>query len=294
MLSEVLRVDDLDPAIVDAHLLLSGVLVDDHLLATHEYGAAHLRGREPRQLEMNEPATRVTHVDERNVHDPGHDRAARDGAPPAGRAEPVDHDREVVRREVADNRDVRLVDAQVHAARGAEEDLADLTSVEQVLDRVDGRRVDEGVARHEHEPALIRDLDELLGFLGGLRERLLDEDVLAGLEAALGERVVGRDRGDDEDRVDRVVVDDRLDLSGQVDARVTPGLLGQSVRVLVTEGRDVNVLELERRAQDVRAPVSETDYRDVEFVLDHAPLPIIAFGVFARIFRSIPGPNSST
>ena len=51
----------------------------------------------------------------------------------------------------------------------------------------------------------VRERDELLHLRAAHRRRLLDERVLAGLERALRERVVRRDRRRDDDAVDRLV-----------------------------------------------------------------------------------------
>ena len=57
------------------------------------------------------------------------------------------------------------------------------------------------VAHHHLEPLRGRQLHELLGLLVGLGQRLLDEDVAAGLEGRLAEVVVGVRVGVDRDRV---------------------------------------------------------------------------------------------
>ena len=67
--------------------------------------------------------------------------------------EPVEQDREVVRREVADHA-VGLVLAQVHPRRGDEVDLAQDVLADQVADLVDRRAVEERVARHQHQAAV--------------------------------------------------------------------------------------------------------------------------------------------
>ena len=150
-----------------------------------------------------ERAVLVADVDERDVEGAGHDRVARDAAQERRPAEPVEEDREVVRGEVAHDADVALVDAEVHPARRAEVELADLAALEPLLGRDDGRRVEERVAGHQHELALAGDLDQLVALLDRRRHRLLDEDVLPGQQRGLGQLVVRRDRGDDADRIDR-------------------------------------------------------------------------------------------
>ena len=75
-------------------------------------------------------------------------------------SEPVAQDREVVRTEVPHDADVGLVQAEVHATRRDEVDLAEIAGVDQLLDRPHGRAVQERVARHEHEVALGGQLDQ--------------------------------------------------------------------------------------------------------------------------------------
>ena len=117
-------------------------------------------------------------------------------------SEPVAEDREVVRAEVPDDADVRLVEAEVHAARRDRVDVAELTRLDQLADLVDRWAVEERVARHQHEPELRGELGELDRFLRRAGERLLDEDVLARLERALRERVVRSNGRRDRDRID--------------------------------------------------------------------------------------------
>ncbi len=118
--------------------------------------------------------------------------------------QPVQQDREVVRREVADDA-VAVVLAEVHARGGDEVHVPDDAAVDQLAHRVDGGAVDEGVARHQHAVAGGGEVGELVGVRQPRGERLLDEHVLAGLQRALGERVVGlRGRGD-HDGLDRRV-----------------------------------------------------------------------------------------
>ena len=64
--------------------------------------------------------------------------------------------------------------------------------------------------RAVHEPALLGQRDELAGLGGGQRERLLADDVLAGLEGALHLRVVEVVRRGEVDDVHAFVCKQRL------------------------------------------------------------------------------------
>jgi hypothetical protein len=176
-----------------------------------------------------------------------------------GLAEPVVQDREVVRPEVAHDAGVALVDAQVDPRRGAEVQPADLALAQQLLDVHHRRRIHERVARHEDQLALLGHGDQVLALLHGARHRLLDEHVLARLERAPAQVVVGGDRGCEQDAVDLRVVQDRLKLGDALHVREAPRVPRQRVGIAVARVLDADPLELPRVAQEIGAPVAETD-----------------------------------
>ena len=115
--------------------------------------------------------------------------------------QPEDH-REVVDAERPERVLVRAHDPEVLPVRVDAEHVAELARVDELLQLAHARVVEQEVAGHQDEVALGGERDELV-HLGALhRRRLLDEDVLAGLERLLGERVVGRHRRRDHDRVE--------------------------------------------------------------------------------------------
>ena len=58
------------------------------------------------------------------------------------------------------------------------------------------------MAGHQHQVAFLGDRDQLGRLVGGARQRLLDQHVLAGFQGAADEREVGVGRGRDRDRLD--------------------------------------------------------------------------------------------
>ena len=61
--------------------------------------------------------------------------------------------------------------------------IAERAFGDQLPDFVDGRAVEERVARHKHPLVRLRDLDQVLGLGQCARQRLLHEHVLAGRRA---------------------------------------------------------------------------------------------------------------
>ena len=99
--------------------------------------------------------------------------------------------------------------------------VTDDAAANQIADGVDGGAVDEGMPGHQH--ALVRggELGELVSVLQAGGERLLDEDVLAGFQRALGERVVTLGRRGDHDGLDRGVDEHGVELAHRAGVGVT-------------------------------------------------------------------------
>ena len=94
--------------------------------------------------------------------------------------------------------------AEVLAVAVDAEHVAELARVDQLLQLLHARVVEQEVAGHEHARATRRERDELLHLRGAHRGRLLDERVLARLERALRERVMRRHGCRDDDAVDAI------------------------------------------------------------------------------------------
>jgi hypothetical protein len=125
---------------------------------------------------------------------------------------------------------------------------------------VHGRVVEQQVAGHQHELALLGDGDEFLRLGGTHRRRLLDEDVLARLQCLLRQRVMRRDRGREDDTVEVGVRENFGEVGRRARVRVAVGEPPAQVVIEIAEpGELAKLVEVPR---EVRPPVTETDDRD--------------------------------
>ena len=140
------------------------------------------------------------------------------------------------------------------------EHVAELAVVDELLELDDGRVVEQQVAGHEHEVALLGQRDELVDLVALHRRRLLDEHVLAGLERALRELVVGRHGSRDDDRVQLRVVEHLVEARRPAGVRV-PAL---ELRVLalgrIAEPGEVG--QVGEVAREVLSPLAEAGLPD--------------------------------
>src|SRR6185437_8898238 len=91
-------------------------------------------------------------------------------------------DRKVVGCEIPDDTHVGLVQPEVDSAERKEVDLPELARIEHLLDLDDGRAVHKRMSGEQDERRVFGTTDQLLRLRGRRRERLLDQDMLAGLE----------------------------------------------------------------------------------------------------------------
>ena len=165
-----------------------------------------------------------------------------------------------MRTQVPDDADVGLVEPEVHAARGDEVELAEGVLVQHLADHPDRRAVEERVSAHERQTAIGGQLHELVRLVGRRRERLLDERVLAGFEAAGGQIEVCEDGSGDEDRVKSGVRQERVVFGRRPDTGVAAREPGEPGLVDIADPCHLDVLVLEQHAQQVRAPISKPDH----------------------------------
>ena len=207
---------------------------------------------------MSDGPGRVPKVDEADVRQLG------DHAVPAHRrdlvgkaAEPVAQDRKIVGTQIPDDADVGLVEAEVDAAGRDEIDLAELPGIDEALDRGHRRAVDERVAGHEDQVVAICHLGQLEDVLAGRGERLLHEDMLAGLEGGPCERVVRRNGRRDRNGVDVSVAKDVFVPGRASDAGVAPGDGIERFLPHVAGPGELEHRRLGEVPNEVRAPVAE-------------------------------------
>src|SRR5688572_10157885 len=119
-----------DALVVDADLLdVFEIVTDDHLLAADDRDAPHLAWVEPADVDVPDDVARERHVDERDVVHTGLNvgGAVRADADRVA-LQDVAEDGEVVRREIPDDVDVTVEEAQIEAGAVDVEDLAELTA----------------------------------------------------------------------------------------------------------------------------------------------------------------------
>ena len=193
--------------LVDRHLAFELHVVEHHHLLQPDDGhLPHLVRVEPGQVHVRDAAGREAEEAEHDVLDPALQPvdAVRDRLGRLLAEEPEDHG-EVVHAERPERVLVRADPPEVHAVAVHDRDLAELAAVDELLHLPQPRVVEQQVAGHEHEAAGACQLDQLLHLRALHRRRLLDEDVLAGLEGPPGEGVVRGDGRCDHDGFDLVV-----------------------------------------------------------------------------------------
>src|SRR5579871_4929955 len=211
--------------LVHGHLAVGLHVVEHrHLLPADHGHLPHLVRVEPREVHVRDPPAREAEEAEDDVLDARMDRcAALCGRKLGILVEQVEDHRQVVHPERPEGVLVRADDAEVHALAVDAQDVAELAGVDQLLQLQDGGVVEEEVAGHQHAVALLCEPHELVHLDRAHRRRLFHEDVLAGLERALRERMVRRHRRRDRNRVEAVVVEQIVEAPGRARLRVALG-----------------------------------------------------------------------
>ena len=151
-------------------------------------------------------------------------------------------------------------DAEVLPISVHHQDLAELRPVDELLQLEDARVVEQQVAGHEDEVALLRERDELVDLVTLHRRGLLDEDVLARLERLLRELVVRRHRSRDDDRVERRVLEHLLEGVGPARLRIAAPELVRLPLGRIAEPGEVG--EVGEVAREVLPPLAEAGLAD--------------------------------
>src|SRR5579884_320579 len=279
--------------LVHRHLPLELHVVEDrHLLAAHDGELPHLVRVEPRQVHVRDLAAREAQEAEHHVLHARREEVA----PLRGRdlgvlVEQVEDHAQVVHAERPERVLVRADDPEVLAVAVDAQHLAQFAAVDELLQLLHARVVEEEVARHQHEVPRRRELDEL-GHLGRAhRGRLLDQHVLARLERLLRERVVRRHRRRDHDRVDAVVGEHLGEVVGRARLRVARGEALAQLRVEVAEPGQLG--ELVEVADEVRAPVPEPRHGDPSQSFQTLPSTSTPFVAFRKSTITLPRRTTS-
>jgi hypothetical protein len=120
--------------------------------------------------------------------------------------------------------------------------------------------VEEEMARHQDPAAFLGELVQLLHLGPAHRRRLLDEHVLVHFECPPGELVVGRDRRRHDNRVDRVVGEQVVEVGRHASGRVVGRERRSLPRVDVAEPAKVG--QLAKVPHEVVPPLAQTGDAD--------------------------------
>src|SRR5580700_6672212 len=107
-----------------------------------------------------------------------------------------------MRRQVPNDIDVVLEEAEIYARGIVIVKLAEGAIVDELTDALDGPGEEKGVIHHDLQVLAFRELDEFFGLGGRGGKRLLDEYVLAIFKSGLRQFVVSPNGRDYSDQVD--------------------------------------------------------------------------------------------
>ena len=208
-----------DAAVVDLDLLARlQVVVDDHLAAAADQRAPHLDRREPVDVDVRDQAVVEEAGQVRDVLRPARRRApcrSRDRRRPLRRAGV--HDREVVDRQIPEHVDVALEQPQVDAHRVEVVELAELARRRSARGSCGPRRCRRTCGPPSAPARGARPLRPAARPAPRRRERLLDQDVLAGLQRLHRQLEVAGDRRRDGDGVDLRIAEQLVDVGRRLD-----------------------------------------------------------------------------
>src|SRR5262249_47527599 len=180
-------------------------------------------------------------------------------------AQDVIDDGQVVRGQVPDDVHVRLEQPQVDPDAVHVQQVAQLPAVHELPDPADRVGEQVGVIDHQHPAGPVGDVDQVLGLLHSCGQRLLDQDVQPGLQAAGGQREMRGHRGRDGNRV-RFEVEQLVDRRNPVHVRVAAGDRLQPGRAGVAHRDYFGERASGEVADQVRAPVPVPDDSDAQAV----------------------------
>ena len=153
-------------------------------------------------------------------------------------------------------------DAEVLSVAVDAQHVPERAGVDQFLQLLDTRVMEQEVSGHAHEVALLREADELLHLRAAHGGRLLDEHVLACLERLLGEFVVSRHGCRDDDGIDLRVVQSGGQIGRDSRRRVAGGVLDAPFFVGIADPDELGELsEVPRQIPSPRADSGDRDSR---------------------------------
>ncbi len=146
------------------------------------------------------------------------------------------------------------------------DDAPELAGVDELLHLAHAGVVDEQVAEHEATPPGLGRVEQILHLGRAQGDRLLDDDVLAGLEGLLGERVVRGHRGRDDHGVERLVTEQLVEIVGHHGVGEEAAGFGPVGLLEVAAVGELGIGQAVEVARQVRAPVAQTHHAHADLV----------------------------
>jgi hypothetical protein len=164
-----------------------------------------------------------------------------------------------MRSEVPENIDVIANDAQVETLAEDVAEVSKNTEVEHALDLPDRVVVEEDVAHHENSGLLLGQLHESPCFLDGSRERLFNQNILAGIKGCFRDGEMLGDRNCDDDSVQSSIADDVIDNLCQSRGWRDMAHSVDSVAVAITSPHQLNIGVLAQHTTELASPIAASD-----------------------------------
>src|SRR5580704_780184 len=179
----------IDSLVVDGDFILRDVIVNDHLTRADNDHLSHLLRVQPADMNVRDDLSRILQIKEDNVIDSflhvGHALTADRNRFPI--AQPILNDADIVGGEVPKGVNVGTNAPKIQALAIDIAELAELAGVDQFLHVTDSRVIDESMARHHDKVPLTSASREIINLSDRSGERLLYENVFAGVEDLPGE-----------------------------------------------------------------------------------------------------------
>ena len=208
--------DPIDAMRIQEQFLFRRVVEDGHLLRADDHQPLLLRGVQPTDEDVPADAALEFQAAQGHVDHAGGQVALAVGL--GGDrffAQEVEDDGDVVGGETPEDVLFGADQAHVEAIGVAVEDPPQRALLDQLAEFHDRRMVEEDVSDHQHGDAALGQRHQFLALPGVQRQGFLDEHVLAGLQAAADQVVMGGGRGGDGHGGQLGIVEHLLEVVGE-------------------------------------------------------------------------------
>ena len=178
------------------------------------------------------------------------------------RRQHVVDDRQIVNRQIPHDVHVVLKEPQIDPYGIVVVDIAERPGARQLVDLSHRSRIDEGVIDHQDPPASLRRLHEPFGIVRVGAERLLDQDVLAGLQSRHRQLEMRRDGRRNHDRVDTRIAQQIAVVGRRLDSGIAAANCRQALSTQVADRENLRAWRFDEVPDEVRTPVTAADDAD--------------------------------